>query len=539
MQSKSENSLRASITKAALVLALFSAAPAFAVLTVTPTDQNGNNYNNSANNTFYYPVSGATGPLALTIPQVASNYPPEIDISSSQAAPSPAGIQVSGSPLTSNLLFFTINADSSSAPTPNSSVSASNYVMVFSGTTAEPVPIAYFGTAAPGGTAALNACVSGSSVGVNGCFLASGNFAYAVPYPTSGTNLVIGISPADLCTSLGGDAATTFCSSNAVINPTASSTSTVSLSFWIAAIPSSFTGFAPNSFPATTNSSTNVTFTGPTTETLDLQSAPPTSNITCPDIADANYEQNFYFPGDQEIFLNTTNFAYNPSSTMVGAAPSTGLLVFAEAPASTSGSGQVPSLASSSIFQTVPLNVGAGSPGGVPVNGLQDSTSGASYFYNFGFGIIDQAGFIVVDSTQSATQCQLNNVQVTSVSGFLGSSKCFIATAAYRSATAAPVVMLRRFRDQVLLKFGPGRRFVDWYYSWSPGAAEWLLAHPVYRYPVLVALVPVEIFAWLCLNPLVFLMLAVGILGFSVWLKYKEAVREEQAFEARVRGEWP
>ncbi|MCX6005811.1 MAG: hypothetical protein NTZ34_00925 [Chloroflexi bacterium] len=59
--------------------------------------------------------------------------------------------------------------------------------------------------------------------------------------------------------------------------------------------------------------------------------------------------------------------------------------------------------------------------------------------------------------------------------------KCFIATAAYGSATAAELDTLRAFRDKVLLKSEAGKLFVDTYYYLSPPLAEFIAEHEELR----------------------------------------------------------
>lgn len=50
---------------------------------------------------------------------------------------------------------------------------------------------------------------------------------------------------------------------------------------------------------------------------------------------------------------------------------------------------------------------------------------------------------------------------------------CYIATAVYGSYDAAPVVALRRFRDEQLTKSVMGRAFIRTYYAVSPGLAKY------------------------------------------------------------------
>ena len=58
-----------------------------------------------------------------------------------------------------------------------------------------------------------------------------------------------------------------------------------------------------------------------------------------------------------------------------------------------------------------------------------------------------------------------------------GSSRCFIASAAYGSETSAELDTLRAFRDRVLMKSSLGRLFVDTYYRYSPPTAEFIAGH--------------------------------------------------------------
>ncbi|MFH7327182.1 trypsin-like serine peptidase, partial [Desulfurivibrio sp. C05AmB] len=80
-----------------------------------------------------------------------------------------------------------------------------------------------------------------------------------------------------------------------------------------------------------------------------------------------------------------------------------------------------------------------------------------------------------------------------------GGGGCFIATAAYGSAEAPQVLLLRQVRDQILLRSQLGRRLVAFYYRHSPALAQWLVRHPEARVLVRTALVPVVAAARLAL----------------------------------------
>lgn len=55
-----------------------------------------------------------------------------------------------------------------------------------------------------------------------------------------------------------------------------------------------------------------------------------------------------------------------------------------------------------------------------------------------------------------------------------GDGKCFIATAVYEDLGSFELVVLRDFRDEVLLQSSVGRTAVSCYYAVSPSIARWL-----------------------------------------------------------------
>lgn len=61
---------------------------------------------------------------------------------------------------------------------------------------------------------------------------------------------------------------------------------------------------------------------------------------------------------------------------------------------------------------------------------------------------------------------------------------CFVATAAFENDQAPEVLLLRRFRDQYLIRTKFGNYFVEKYYNFSPPVARWMQNNPKSKKPV-------------------------------------------------------
>jgi len=99
---------------------------------------------------------------------------------------------------------------------------------------------------------------------------------------------------------------------------------------------------------------------------------------------------------------------------------------------------------------------------------------------------------------------------------------CFVATAAYGADWVAEVLVLRKFRDQYLLKSLPGRRFVAWYYRHGPAAAAWLQEHAFLKPVVRGFLMPLVALAAFILGASATVKGLVCVLGIALlWLVFR------------------
>jgi hypothetical protein len=126
---------------------------------------------------------------------------------------------------------------------------------------------------------------------------------------------------------------------------------------------------------------------------------------------------------------------------------------------------------------------------------------------------------LVVGTTSTAGGGTGTNV-APPTSGGGGGGGCFIATAAYGSYLDPHVMVLRHFRDNVLLQSQAGRAFVDLYYHYSPPIAHYIAQHDVLRMLLRLALTPLVFMVKIGWFNVGFLLFA----GFAVVRKMKNKI---------------
>ena len=201
-----------------------------------------------------------------------------------------------------------------------------------------------------------------------------------------------------------------------------------------------------------------------------------------------------YFPGDGQIYLSVGNFTASAGagvplqSVLAMAAPGTSIAAVTQDSAG---------IAANPIVNFFGTTQGQG-----VMTGFTNTTNGVDNQYAVDVQALNAAGIISPGAGISlgTDGCVFNKVQSQNINGVLKNSKCFIATAAYHDGRAAPVMMLRKFRDEVLSKYSLGRDFIEKYYEYSPALAEWAWDKPIIRSIALRALTPIELIAWAALK---------------------------------------
>ena len=449
------------------LLSLLSIAWVHATVTVTPVSP----YTSSADN-LYYAASGVASPGGF----IGSGFS-LLDLTDSTRAPSPS---------TANIVWIDVSSNT------NFSVGSGKQLVVkllatTQGSTAQPFPIA--GAGAASGTPAL--CSSSNSYCVNPTNggLIDGKYWMAV-YPNKGT-VRVGFYPLDICYYVDYvDTGNGTTSNSQYAQGCDSDTGVITSGSTSAAIKISADIFVGDT--ATPVAIPSPTFTGTSEETKEV-----TVNFqqTAPTYACDSDLSNLYFPGDTGILFNGTKVS---AVRATGGAPVNNILLVGK-------NGSLPATGSSTyttndVVRTAPINIES------LVTGFTNTTNGTDNSYDIAFSVQDQSGFIAT----FLSSCAVNGVQTSEIQTFLQTNKCFIASSAFRNPSAIPVLILRDFRDQFLLKTKIGKRFVHWYYTHSPEAAQWLWYHSQFRIPVIAMLSPFILVALFFVHPEVLVTLLLG-----------------------------
>lgn len=315
---------------------------------------------------------------------------------------------------------------------------------------------------------------------------------------TPGSVLRLVIAPSDICTAT--SVSTSFCSSGSIASTATGITQTLYVTF----------GLATNEIepgPVASGSGAEQT-----TFTLRLTDATPTNNnALCPAT-----EAQFYFPGDGEMILNSQNIVGFSKGT--SGADLYKLLLLANKGASVVAGGSTDWDTLNSIVQTA--EYGAINPRFGGFSNASDPGDSANT-YQAKLYAMDRAGLVSSDTTA----CGMTNIQTREILGVVAESQCFIATAAFQDGRAIPVMLLRAFRDQILLKSDFGKVWVSFYYEHSPGLALWAWDKPWARLIALKALVLPEVIAFLVLNPSGFVVFLLALSAFVVWKRVRRNAR--------------
>jgi hypothetical protein len=238
------------------------------------------------------------------------------------------------------------------------------------------------------------------------------------------------------------------------------------------------------------------------TLTINLTDVPPT--IALP--TSTNIED-FYAPGDGSVIFDADNYGATTGTTGSGA-PVQSLVVLADR-------NSLPVINSNGLPGCEVSGTIAASGSNLSVGGFVNSSCNLSASpptctngYNGSIYAENAAGIYSVGNPANTSLFPKGQGDVSSdgllhaepVNSVLSKSKCFIATAAFHDGDAAPVVMLRKFRDKILAKSSIGRGFIATYYTYSPPLAQWAWDKPIIRSIALHALAPVEFMAWAILK---------------------------------------
>lgn len=93
------------------------------------------------------------------------------------------------------------------------------------------------------------------------------------------------------------------------------------------------------------------------------------------------------------------------------------------------------------------------------------------------FDQLDKRGRLTRHAVTTDVKTGAGNMRIESKSG----ATCFVASAAYGEPNHPDVILLRRFRDEILRNSSTGRRFIAWYWQTGPKLARMIIWSPTLR----------------------------------------------------------
>lgn len=221
------------------------------------------------------------------------------------------------------------------------------------------------------------------------------------------------------------------------------------------------------------------------------------------------------FPGDQKVYIEELNYPsnYPRVNDTIGIFKFRGLrIIYAE-----DASSALPNDPSKYTDLNI---VGENSENLDVTPDLVDGLKNGQTYY-FRFGSIDDAGNLSNVFADTLT------AQPSKTAGLLAEDiNCFIATAAYGSTLDSHLKSLRQFRSQYLLNSEVGRKFVKFYYNYSPALAEKIysskalkLAAQAFIWPAVLWVEAGLEYGFLLVNFLLIGLFSILVLGFRRWQK--------------------
>ncbi len=140
---------------------------------------------------------------------------------------------------------------------------------------------------------------------------------------------------------------------------------------------------------------------------------------------------------------------------------------------------------------------------------------------------LDEAEYVTLQDGNPVIGIKVLHTDLTySGTPSLTPSFCYVATASYGDYDKTPVVVLRQFRDSVLMQSEIGRAFVDFYYEVSPPIADFIAGSEVLKAISRLILTPFVFVSMIIMDPILIIIpivfATIGVVIFKKWRKRRK-----------------